>query len=548
MRLIGVISKPGQLNAVEEFFQLFKTPWEYCRPGGVYSAVIATRDDVPEVNAPLLLIYGADAKSIDARLGITRGERPRTACLNHQGMLVPIYGEACTFTSIPGGCACVMAGTNAIGVSVTAAGSTVIRIGYDLFEEVGHLLSNGQPIENAGTPTLDVHIQMLRTWILEAGNSLVEIPSVPSGYSFTACLTHDIDFVGIRNHKLDHTMLGFLYRSTVGTVKRLVLGKLTVQRMLQAWRAAFSLPAVYVGLVKDFWEPFAWYLKVEKDLPATYFLIPFKRRAGNHVPGANASRRATAYDVTDLADQIASLRQHGCELGVHGIDAWHSAQQGRAELTRVRNVTGASEIGIRMHWLLHDSGTYAALEDAGFAYDSTAGYNETVGYRNGTTQVFRPLTARTLLELPMHIQDGALFFHNRLDLSATQARDRCQPLFDNAQKYGGVLTFLWHDRSHGPERFWGDFYLELVQKLKARNVWFGSAGQVVGWFGKRREVQFEQVESAGGLRVRVRGGEAAAQPPLVIRAHTPGASGPARESFVDVSWDGAAHIMRYSSS
>jgi hypothetical protein len=175
------------------------------------------------------------------------------------------------------------------------------------------------------------------------------------------------------------------------------------------------------------------------------------------------------------------------------------------------------------------------------------------------------LTARTLLELPMHIQDGALFFHNRLDLSATQARDRCQPLFDNAQKYGGVLTFLWHDRSHGPERFWGDFYLELVQKLKARTVWFGSAAQVVGWFGKRREVQFEQVESAGGLRVRVRGGEAAAQPPLVIRAHTPGASGPASESFVDVSWDGtaaeevnlplpvgaateAAHIMRYSSS
>jgi hypothetical protein len=320
----------------------------------------------------------------------------------------------------------------------------------------------------------------------------------------------------------------------------LLRGKITVSRLLKTWAAALSLPLVYLGWARDFWEPFKWYLKEEKGLPATYFLIPFKRRAGSNVPRAHASRRATAYDIGDLGDWPSILSQEGCELGVHGIDAWHDVEKGIAELDRVRAITGQSETGIRMHWLLQDGTTVAALEEAGFAYDSTAGYNETVGYRNGTTQVFRPLGARALLELPMHIQDGALFFRDRLDLTELEAQERCQPLFDNAQMHGGVLTLLWHDRSHGPERFWGGFYLGLIQELKSLKVWFGSAGQVVGWFGKRRDVRFEQIDTPGGVRMRICYDDGAVHPPLRVRVHTPATgrrSSPAAD-FVDISWDG----------
>ena len=42
-----------------------------------------------------------------------------------------------------------------------------------------------------------------------------------------------------------------------------------------------------------------------------------------------------------------------------------------------------------MHWLLHDANAPSILEEAGYAYDSTLGYNETVGYRSGTTQVWQ---------------------------------------------------------------------------------------------------------------------------------------------------------------
>lgn len=534
--MIGVIAKPEQLDVVEEFFQLFKTPWEYYRPESAYSVVIATSSDISNVKAKLLVVYGPDVSPQSFPTDLVTGGRLQSSCLSYRGMSIPIYGEARGFADSGHGNAVVMAGTETAGVKMTRSGATVIRLGYDLFEEVKLLLTTAQPLEFAHIPTLDAHINMLRNWILEEQIPLMEIPPVPAGYRFAVCLTHDIDFIGIRQHKFDHTMLGFLYRSTFGALRNLIRGRINLQRLFASWWAAASLPLVYLGWAKDFWDPFDWYLKAEQNLPATYFLIPFKRRVGEHVSSPHASRRATAYDVRDIGDQAATLRQQGCELGVHGIDAWHSADKGRAELQRVSQSTSQSCTGIRMHWLLQDSGTFAALEEAGFVYDSTAGYNETVGYRNGTTQVFRPLGARTLLELPMHIQDGALLFHNRLDLSESQAHDRCLSLINNAANYGGVLTLLWHDRSHGPERFWGDFYLSLLQQLKSLKVWFGSGAEVVDWFQKRREVRFERVETPDGVRARVCYDAREVQPALRARVYSPGQD-TGNSTFVDIAWD-----------
>jgi hypothetical protein len=297
---------------------------------------------------------------------------------------------------------------------------------------------------------------------------------------------------------------------------------------------------VYFGWVSDFWEPFAWYLRVEKNLPATYFVIPFKRRAGERVPGQGASRRATAYDVSDIRDWAARLSAAGCELGVHGIDAWHSVPKGRDELNRVVAETAAAGRGIRMHWLLGDERTAATLEQAGYAYDSTAGYNDAIGYRNGTAQVFRPAGAESLLELPLHIQDGALFYPQKLDLSEPEAEKRCAAFIDRACSFGGVLTLLWHDRSHGPERFWGEFYIRLIERLKAANAWFGTAGQIVEWFRARRGVWFETFASPAGVQVVPRAAQGELDPPLLVRLYrSRGAGSPsAAAAYVDVAWNG----------
>jgi hypothetical protein len=223
---------------------------------------------------------------------------------------------------------------------------------------------------------------------------------------------------------------------------------------------------------------------------------------------------------------------------LHGIDAWHSVERGRVESQRIAAASRGTEMGIRMHWLLRDENTYRVLDESGFAYDSTDGYNETIGYRAGTLQVFRPLGTRRLLELPMHIQDGALFYSNRLDLSEGDAWKLCERMVDEAKKHGGVLTLLWHDRSHGPERFWGDFYARLVGQLRSMNVWFGSAGQVVEWFRGRRDVTFERAGTfSGQIRIQLRPEEKNVSPPLTVRVHCPARNGKLSRT-VDVPWNG----------
>jgi hypothetical protein len=455
-------------------------------------------------------------------------------------MSLPIYGELLTFVRTGTQEAHIHTAHGPSGVALRRGRTSIVRIGYDLFEEVRSLLSTGQPIEHAGTPTLDLHIEMLRTWILRAGVGLLEVPSTPAGYPFSVCLTHDIDFVGIRNHKFDHSMFGFLIRATFGSIRNVFRGRLSFRKLLQTWRAVASLPFVFLGWARDFWEPFYWYLAVERGLGATYFLIPFKGRAGERHSGAGASRRAATYDVTTIQSAVRTLVNEGCEVGVHGIDAWHSLESGRAERARVMEVSQSAQAGIRMHWLLQDGDTPRLLDQAGYLYDSTGGYNETIGYRHGTAQVFRPIESQTMLELPMHIQDGALFFPERLDLPEPEAWKRCVALISQAKALGGTLTVLWHDRSHGPERYWGDFYVRLVHELQSCGAWFGTGLQVTSWFAARRAIKFERTGTGQDSHVRLRC-DVPAQPPFIVRVHHAPDAGAA--SFVDAPWTGTTPIF-----
>ena len=540
--MIGVVARADQSDVVEEFFELFKTPWEYYRAGRHYDVVIAAAGGVLPRDARLLIVFGSTATDIEAQLGVEGGNCQDGGTLDLGAGTVPLYGRVLTFSGSGKGRAFARSNSRIAAIQAEVEGCTVLRCGYDLFDEVRHLLSQGQPAEQAPTPTLDLHIRMLRDCILNAGMALLEIPPVPANCRFAVCLTHDIDFAGIRRHVFDHSAIGFLYRATIGSVRRLAQRRLSVKQTLQNWLAAASLPFVYAGWARDFWEPFGWYAEVERGLAATYFVIPFKGRAGDRVSRPNAARRASAYDVNDIRDEIAVLRRAGCEVGVHGIDAWHDAEKGREELERVAAAVGASEMGIRMHWLMWDQDTPATLERAGYRYDATCGYNEAIGYRAGTSQVFRPLGAEKLLELPTQVQDGAMFYPQQMNLSEAAAEQRCRSLIRNAEEHGGVLTLIWHDRSHAPERFWGGFYARLLEDLKARGVWFGTAAQVVDWFRARREVRFEQDER--GV-IRLRSQKQVVEPGLILRFHrpakagneaaTPPALGP---EPVDVAWNG----------
>ncbi len=520
--MIGVIADPSELDVVREFFELFKTPWEPYRPDRRYEVLLCAGDGQFDGAAKLALFYAGRKVHFDDEQNVQTGRQRRQPCfLSYQGNRIPIYADVITFPEKEGGLLRDEDSQQCVAYLDRSGEPVLARIGYDLFGEVRTLLAVGQPPANASMPALELHIAFLRDLITGCGVPLVEIPPVPDGYRFIACLTHDVDHPSIRQHQWDHTTFGFLYRALFGSLRKLIRKRMPVRGLVTNWAAALKLPFVHLGMAKDFWREFDdRYLQLDRGLPSTFFVIPFKNRSGNTSQGPAPKLRAAGYDAQDIADTIHKLLAAGSEVGLHGIDAWLDSSRGHEELEEIRRLTGVSPIGVRMHWLYYDHGSPAALEEAGAAYDSTVGYNETMGYRAGTTQVFKPLQATRLLELPLHVMDTALFYPAYLDLAPRQARMLLGRMVEHTVQFGGCLTINWHDRSTAPERLWGACYRDLVQDLKSCGAWFATAGQVVSWFQKRRSAVFrtDGIEP-DAVRVRVAADQGDNLPGLRLRIH-----------------------------
>jgi hypothetical protein len=492
--VIGVVATAADLQVAEEFFELFKTPWEPAQTSRRYTAILSTGGHLPDgIVADVVLAYGSSEQAIDDEAGIKVERIEGESELAWKDLTIPIHSCVARFDGRLGPGLVTCAGQSADYLHASG-GRVVRRIGYDLFREVNSLLTVGQPAADASIPTLELHIALLRQMLLKSGIAFVEIPPRPHGYDFICCLTHDVDFFGIRRHKFDRTLAGFVARASIGTLVDIFRGRRTLTQGARNWAALLSLPFVFLRLVPDLWHPFEDYDRAESGRRSTFFLVPFKGRPGISPDGEVVAHRAVAYQISEIGDEVRALRPRGHETAVHGIDAWRDAAAGRAELAELTSVTGQREAGVRMHWLYLAADSPTRLEAAGFRYDSSWGYNEAVGFRAGTSQVFRLPGTQSLMELPMAIMDSAMFFPGRMDLARDDAFRLCEDILRHTTQFGGTLVVNWHDRSLVPERLWDEFYRDLLRELETNGrALFTTAGEAVDWFRWRRSIHFTEL-------------------------------------------------------
>jgi len=545
--MIGVLAKKQETEIVAEFFELFKTPWEFFDKTHDYDVLIVTVNDFSATNARLVIYYSSEQNVFDIQARIKTRPLGKNNFLQVEDGYLPVYGQLSEINGHGQPLYQIIDSEASAGLETKKHDQCIIRIGYDLFQEVAHLLSTGQPPKNALIPALELHISILRKLILYAGITFVEIPPIPAGYNFIVCLTHDIDFIRIRDHKFDHTMLGFLYRAVIGSLIDVLKRKRAVTELYQNWKAVFTLPFIYLGLAADYWFKFDRYMELENNVNAksTFFVIPFKNKAGQKVTGKYAYRRAAKYDVMDIQDVVKTLINNQFEVGVHGIDAWHDTAAACQERNRIAAISGKKSVGIRMHWLCFDKNTFGTLDEAGFTYDSTFGFNDAVGYRAGTSQAFKPIGTKNIFELPLHIQDTALFNLKHMFLTKTEAWQLCQDLIEKTLVNGGVLTILWHDRSLSPERLYEDFYIKLLSELESKQVWFATANEAINWFKNRRAAKFDNVKLDGNvIHIKMLTYNEDTLPPMKIRIYHPdikqksSSSNQQAVNYIDLAWQG----------
>jgi len=139
----------------------------------------------------------------------------------------------------------------------------------------------------------------------------------------------------------------------------------------------------------------------------------------------------------------------GVELGVHGSYT-SLATPGRLaqEFDHLRRL-GYRPIGGRQHWLRYDGAVlFEELERAGAAYDSTAGYSDRPGFRQGLAAPFAPWDFTRerpfpLLELPLAVMDVSLADRSEPETEAAAV------VAAAAQEGSGGVALLWHDTVFG---------------------------------------------------------------------------------------------------
>ena len=427
--MIGVAAHEHHWSWVREFFELFKTPWEPLVVGKHYEVVLIADGRTEPSHARVALIYGANPHPLDEQVAGLPQARSEGGEAGWDSWSIPIFGRLATFKG-PDVDGTLTANGTPASCSATVHGTRLRRFGYDLFHEISVLLSAGQPVERAHVPTLELHVALMRQCLEAERVTYLEIPPRPDGHAFVCCLTHDVDFFGIRRHIADRTLAGFVLRGLFGTAMNTLRGRRTLSEAVRNVAAVVSLPFVFAGMARDFWNPFDDYARGDRGHASTFFLVPFKGRPGVSPGGGIEPTRAVAYGVADIAGEVQNAATPSTEFAVHGIDAWRDAELGRTELESVASVSGASASGVRMHWLYYDQSAPTQLEQAGFTYDSSWGYNDAVGFKAGTMQAFQLPGTRALMELPMSIMDTAMLYPGRMALSHDDANSRSSKIVE----------------------------------------------------------------------------------------------------------------------
>jgi peptidoglycan/xylan/chitin deacetylase (PgdA/CDA1 family) len=269
-------------------------------------------------------------------------------------------------------------------------------------------------------------------YLMKHGYS-VEYPDKPP---FAVCLTHDIDFV---------------YKSTlskgIDAAGSLRHGKFTESMSSISQIRSKKVPFCNFSTIMDIEEKYG--------AVSTFFFMV-------ESPG----EREYSYTIDDLKPEIGNIIDRGWEVGLHG---GHTAYLNEKELKRkkrlMEKVTHKPVLGYRNHYLRFKvPDTWEYLSKAGFLYDTTFGYADCAGFRNGMCHPFRPFNLNTgheidIFEIPLIVMDDTLG-HPYMRFDNKGKWEFVKTLIDRVAGCHGVFTLLWHNYS-----FLAKEDLELYEKI-----------------------------------------------------------------------------------
>jgi len=303
-------------------------------------------------------------------------------------------------------------------------------------------------------------------------------------------LTHDIDMMSLRELPITgKTFWGFAYRCLWANTRRFIRRRISFTQYLDSLKTFLCIPLIKLGLAEDPLKGSVQdMLNLERGygVRSTLYFVTRAKYAGHTPDGDHApAKRCTHYELSEYKSFLIKLEKEGWEVGVHGIDAYRSLDDAKGEMQVIRDLFPEKDkIGIRMHYLYYKyEETWRILDQAGYCYDATLGWNDRTGYPGGHYRPFRPDNADGLTILPLNIQDTALL----ANLSMDEAWLQVESVLNEASQKQAVVTILWHNNSFVAYRYWTDLYKRIIERAQADGAAIIRAIDAVNLFNGRAE-------------------------------------------------------------
>jgi len=279
----------------------------------------------------------------------------------------------------------------------------------------------------------------------------------PENKNFAVTLTHDVDDIYL---PFTHKALSSVY----------LLKGLNFKEIINLWKMKEKSQYIHFEEIMN--------LEEEYEAKSTFYFMATDRDPVRF-----------RYDIEDLEGQLKKIVDRDFEIGLHiGYYSYDNLEEIKKEKKRLENVIGEEITGCRIHYLRFKvPDTWELLAMAGFRYDTTLGYNDMVGFRNGMCHPFKPFNLKIhkdidILEIPLNIMDGTLFGEMRLNLS--EAWNLTKKLINTTEKYNGVLTLLFHSMVFNCpfRRDWARLYNKILKYCHERKAWMTSAKDLWRWW------------------------------------------------------------------
>jgi hypothetical protein len=124
-----------------------------------------------------------------------------------------------------------------------------------------------------------------------------------------------------------------------------------------------------------------------------------------------------------------------------------------------------------------------------FKYDSTYGYADHVGFRNGVCHPFKPcsLDGRSInmWEIPLTVMDTTFFKYMNADV--WEAFEWIKLLVKKVERVRGVITLLWHNTTFDElvSRDYAKLYRKILRYFNERGAWLTSCGELYDYWVKK---------------------------------------------------------------